>query len=87
MLEPLLYLLLSEFQWVRCSGSWGPCCVLSPHRILSDLGLGPPKLDPLGYLSPPLLAAQPHLPPALLKCSLYPGRAHGPPQPARSQLP
>lgn len=79
VLEPLLYLLLNEFQWVRCSDGWGPCCVLNPHLILSAPGLGPLQAGPPRRSVPPLLAAQPRLPPALLKCSLYLGRAHGPP--------
>lgn len=36
---------------VMCSG-WGPCCVLSPHLILSNLGLECPPhvLGPCGHL-------------------------------------
>lgn len=83
--EPLLYLLLNEFQWVRCGGGWGPLLrpESPPHPVRPGPGAPPTPhvLDPHSHLSPLLPAALPHLLPALSKCSFYLGRARGPPSP------
>lgn len=80
-LELLLYLLLNELQWVGCGSGWGPCCVLSPHLILSDLGLECPPhvMDLCGHLSPPSLAALPYLPPCSPEMLFPPGTSLWPP--------
>lgn len=80
-LELLLYLPLNELQWVGCGSGWGPCCVLSPHLILSDLGLECPPhvMDLCGHLSPPSLAALPYLPPCSPEMLFPPGTSPWPP--------